>query len=249
MNGPHTDLTIVAMIPARMGSERLRMKNLAMIAGRPMISYAIEAARSSCVFAKVVVNSENVKFKTIADRHGVDFYLRPAALGSSDTRSDDVVRDFMKHRPADIVAWVNPTSPLQTGEEIKDVVDYFLKENLDTLITVKNEQVHAVFDGKPVNFSPEGTFAKTQDLRPVQICVYSVMMWRSKTFQAAYDRLGYAMLSGKVGYYPVGRLSAVIIKKDEDLLMADWIVKGMNERKDRAIQYDDLADVQGNSGG
>lgn len=41
---------IIAMIPARMGSTRLRMKNLALIDGRPMIYYAIHVAKTSGVF-------------------------------------------------------------------------------------------------------------------------------------------------------------------------------------------------------
>ena len=35
---------ITAMIPARMGSERLEKKNLALLDGNPLISYAIKAA-------------------------------------------------------------------------------------------------------------------------------------------------------------------------------------------------------------
>ena len=34
---------IIAMIPARIGSTRFKMKNLALLDGKPMISYAIEA--------------------------------------------------------------------------------------------------------------------------------------------------------------------------------------------------------------
>ena len=72
---------IYAMIPARYGSTRLQMKNLALINGQPMISYAINAAKESNIFDKVVVNSEHVVFEKIADRYGVDFYQRPSFLG------------------------------------------------------------------------------------------------------------------------------------------------------------------------
>ena len=51
-------MNVVAMIPGRMGSERLPVKNLALIDGRPMISYAIEAAIGSGVFNRVVVNTD-----------------------------------------------------------------------------------------------------------------------------------------------------------------------------------------------
>ena len=52
---------IYAMIPARIGSTRLKMKNLALINGKPLIYYAIQAAKDSGVFDKIVLNSENQK--------------------------------------------------------------------------------------------------------------------------------------------------------------------------------------------
>ena len=87
---------IIAMIPARVGSERLKMKNLALINDKPLIYYSIKAAKKSCVFDNIVLNSDSLIFEKIAKRYLIDFYLRPKELGSSQTRSDDVVADFMK---------------------------------------------------------------------------------------------------------------------------------------------------------
>ncbi len=233
-------MNIVAMVPARMGSERLRIKNLALLNGRPLISYAIEAAKESEVFSRIVVNSDGHVFQKIAERHGVEFYERPPDLGSSDTRSDDVIYDFMLKHPSDAVAWVNPTSPLQTGEEVRSVANYFTDKGLDSLITVKNEQVHCVYGGKPVNFTIEGLFAKTQDLTPAQTFVYSVMIWRTRTFIEAFERDGYALLSGALGYFPVSKMASVIIKTDEDLLIAESILKSTGQHQSYEVAYDPL---------
>ena len=237
-------MNIVAMIPARMGSERLKMKNLALLDGRPLISYAIEAAKTSGVFSQVVLNSDGAVFQTIADRYGTDFYLRPEELGSSDTKSDDVVYDFMEHYPSDIVAWVNPISPLQTGEEVRAVIDHFVKEELDSLITVADQQVHCVYQGQPINFVVEEIFAKTQDLTPVQPFVYSIMMWRTSTFMETFRRKGYALLCGKLGYFPVSKRSSVIIKTDEDLMMAEFYLKAGASGAIYEVQHDALAAIQ-----
>jgi CMP-N-acetylneuraminic acid synthetase len=152
---------IIAMIPARMGSTRLARKNLALLNGKPMVYYAIAAARNSGVFDRVVVNSESSAFADIAARYGADFYQRPEKLGGSAIKSDDVVYDFMLNNPGDITAWVNPTSPLQTAEEVKKIVDYFCCENLDSLITVREEQVHCLHGWRPLNFTVQGLFAQT----------------------------------------------------------------------------------------
>ena len=233
-------MEVVAMVPARMGSERLKMKNLALINGRPLISYAIEAAKESGVFSRIVINSDGNIFEKIAQRHGVEFYLRPTHLGSSDTKSDDVIYDFMLRHPSDAVAWVNPIAPLQTGEELRRVINYFAEQHLDSLITVKDEQVHCVYEGKPLNFTLDGLFAKTQDLTPAQFFVYSVMMWSSQTFTQAYEKYGYALLSGKLGYFPVSKRSSIIIKTDEDLMIAETMLKATGEHQGYEVLYDEL---------
>jgi len=238
MTADKKDLTITAMIPARIGSTRLKMKNLALINGKPMISYAIEAAKASGVFNRIVLNSDADIFKKIAERYGAEFYLRPVELGSSTTKSDKVVHDFMQKHPSDIVAWVNPTSPLQTGDEIKNVINYFIGEGLDTLITVKNEQVHCIFEGRPVNFNPDEIFAQTQDLKPVQPFVYSIMMWKTKMFIDTFERKGYALFCGKIGFYPVSKETSIIIKTKEDIMLADYIMRTKASVGAYEVRYD-----------
>lgn len=232
-------MTTIAMIPGRIGSTRLKMKNLALLGGRPLMSYAIEAAKAAKVFDRIIINADHEIFEAIAAQHGAEFYLRPAALGASTTKSDHVVYDFMQKHPAESVAWVNPTSPLQTGGEIRMVVDYFRVHHLDSLITVKEEHVHGLVNGRPVNFDPEGAFAQTQDLSPVQLFVYSVMMWCTKTFMAAFEQRGYALLSGKVGYFPVGKLTGVLVKTAEDLQIAEALLKARQSSGASAVRYDE----------
>ena len=90
------------MIPARIGSTRLKMKNLALINGKPLIYYSINAAQKAAIFDKIVINSDSSIFHSIADTYGVDFYKRPKHLGSSTTKSDDVVLDFIKEYQSDL---------------------------------------------------------------------------------------------------------------------------------------------------
>lgn len=231
----------IAMIPARIGSTRLKMKNLALIGGKPMIGWAIDAAVTSGAFDRVIVNGDHEAFAPIAARFGAEFYLRPSALGSSDTKSDDVVEDFMHAHPADAVAWVNPIAPLQPAGEIKAVVDYFFENSLDSLITVEDKQVHCLAGDAPVNFTFEGKFAQTQDLTPVRPFVYSVMMWRNTPFLADMERLGHAFFCGKFGSYPVGKLSSIIVKTEEDLLILDAIARSLDAGT-WSLSYDELAE-------
>ncbi len=233
---------IYAMIPARFGSTRLKMKNLALINGKPMISYVIHAAVESNVFDKVVVNSEHDIFERIAERYNVDFYHRPNDLGSSQAKSDSVVADFMKsNMEADIIVWVNPISPFQTSQEISEVVNYFIQNNLDSLITVEDKQVHCNYRNMPVNYDINELFAQTQDLSPVQPFVYSIMMWRRDVFLSEYSQKGHALFCGSFGTYSVDKISGIIIKTVDDLKVADLLMQSMDSLKTNySLEYDDL---------
>jgi len=228
--------TIYAMIPARIGSTRFKMKNLAMLNGKPMIAYAIIAALSSKVFDRVIVNSDSDVFRSIAEEYGAEFYLRPEHLGGSSVKSDDVVQDFINKYPSDVVVWENPIAPLQTIEDIRNTIQYFLSNDLDSLFTVKEEQIQCVYENKPINYIEQDKFAQTQDLTPVCPFVPFIMMWKTDTFLNSLKERGYAFFSGKVGYFPVSRLSSVIIKYEDDFRIAEILIKSMIEGK-KEINY------------
>jgi CMP-N-acetylneuraminic acid synthetase len=234
---PKSKNKIVAMIPAKKSSQRLPNKNLALLDGKPLVYYAIDNAKQAAIFDRIVLNSDDERFSNIAAENGIEFYLRSAALGGSKTKTDEAMEDFMQNNPADITAWISPIAPLQTGEEIQRVIEYFCDNDLDSLITVKEEQVHCLLNGKPINYREDEIFAQTQDIVPVQRHVYSVMIWRNHVFLETYKKKGYAVLCGKVGYYPVSKLSSLIIKTEEDLRLIEYILTGKRIRKDYTIEY------------
>ena len=230
---------IFAMIPARIGSVRLKKKNLALINKKPLIEYAIDAALQSKIFNKIFINSDDSVFKKISKKKNIEFYKRNKKLGSSSTKSDDVVYDFIKNNPCDIIFWVNSISPLQTGSEIKKIFEYFTKNKFDTIHTVKKDMCHVIFNKHPLNYDEAKKFSKTQDLKPIFRFVYSLMGWNVKEFIKNYETNGIGFFSGKVGYYEVDLASSINIKNKNDLILCDKIFKG--SKKVNTLEYSELA--------
>lgn len=229
------------MIPARMGSERLPLKNLALLSGEPLVGYALRAAIGSESFDRVILNGDHDVFAPICARYGVEFYRRPRDLGSSETSSDLVVADFIKSFPeADVVTWVNPVCPLQSSSEIAATVKFFGEKNLDSLITVEERQVHAFFKGKAVNFEKNATFLRTQDIPSVELFAYSVMMWKADTFREAMRTRGYGMFCGDFGVYAVSRNAATMVKTFEDLRWIELLM-GSQGNASHEPRYDPVA--------
>ena len=88
-------MKIIGMIPARLGSKRIKNKNLRLIDGLPLIQYIINAAKSSSLLDEIYINSESTQFAYIAEESGVKFYQRPEELSSDEATNDDFALDFI----------------------------------------------------------------------------------------------------------------------------------------------------------
>ena len=68
----------IAIIPARIGSKRIKQKNIKIFKGKPLIYYSINAAKKSKVFDKILVSTDSEKIGEIARKYGADVpFLRP----------------------------------------------------------------------------------------------------------------------------------------------------------------------------
>ncbi|GAH82969.1 unnamed protein product, partial [marine sediment metagenome] len=116
---------IIGEIPARYQSKRIKQKNLKLLAGKPLICYAIEAAKKAETLTEVFVNSESEIIGTIARENGVKFYKRDSSLAKDEIVSDQFNYDFIESTNADILVMINPVSPLITGSDIDEAVNFF----------------------------------------------------------------------------------------------------------------------------
>tara|TARA_Y100001970_G_scaffold286159_1_gene407663 strand:- start:27108 stop:27824 length:717 start_codon:yes stop_codon:yes gene_type:complete len=230
--------SVIAMIPARIGSQRLKYKNLALINDKPLIYYSINAAKKSGIFDKIVLNSDSSIFQFVAKKYKIDFYQRPNKLGKSNVLSDDVVLDFINKYEYSTIVWVNPIAPLQTGNQIRKTVKYFLKNKYNSLITVNKKHTHFIYNKKPINFKLNKKFNKTQDLKPLYEMNYSLMMWNTKSFKQSMKRNNFAITHGKFSFYPSDKLSSFIIKDEKDLFIVEKIISSFN--KSNIVKYDKI---------
>ena len=217
-------MKIVGEIPARLGSKRVKQKNLRLLHGKPMITYAIDAAKQATTLSEIYVNSESDILGDIAKANGVSFYKRSPELAEDNISSDKFNYDFIRSTGTDILVMINPVSPLITGEDIDAVVNYFLQNEFDSVISVREERLQAFCEGKPINFNPDALLAMTQDIPPIQLCAWSVCVWRATTFLQSYEEKGHAVFSGKVGFYPLSIFKSVKISTEEDFRLAEALL-------------------------
>lgn len=82
----------VAIIPARGGSKRIPRKNIKPFAGKPIISYSIDAARQSGLFDRIVVSTDDEEIAEMACGYGAEVpFIRPKELSDDHTATIPVI--------------------------------------------------------------------------------------------------------------------------------------------------------------
>jgi CMP-N-acetylneuraminic acid synthetase len=213
-------MLIVAMIPARMGSQRLKQKNLQTIGGVPLITRAIRKCKESGVFDQIWVNSEHPKFGEIAKEEGVSYHKRPEALGNNQATSEQFILEFLEAHACDYIFQVHSIAPVLTADGVRVFVNSMLKSDCDVGLSAVNEQIECAMNGRPVNFSFDCK-TNSQELTPVQRITWSITGWKRSVYLEAARAGKCATYAGKVGIFPVDRMSGHIIKTEADLRIAE----------------------------
>lgn len=135
-------MNVLGVVPARGGSKAIPRKNLASVAGRPLLAYTAEAARGSRRLTRVIVSTDDAAIAEAARALGLEVpFLRPAALAADDTPMLPVLQHAVRELArdgfaADAVVLLQPTSPLRRAEHIDRAVDLLESTGADSVVSV-----------------------------------------------------------------------------------------------------------------
>lgn len=213
-------MKIIAMIPARLGSQRLKQKNLLELDGVPLVARAAQKALTCEVFSEVWINSEADLIGDVAQTYGLNFHKRPPHLGGNTATSEDFVAEFLNVHSCDYLVQVHSIAPLVTREETVQFAQTLLKGEHETLLSGVAEQIHCMHKGQPINFSVD-LMNLTQEMMPVERVSWSLTGWRADSYLAAYSQKRCATFNGRIGFFPLSRPSGMVIKYEEDFRMIE----------------------------
>ncbi|PFG18363.1 YrbI family 3-deoxy-D-manno-octulosonate 8-phosphate phosphatase [Propionicimonas paludicola] len=131
--------SVVAVIPARGGSKGVPGKNLAPVAGVPLVVRAIRACLAAGRVDEVVVSTDDEGIAAVAERAGAIVVRRPAELANDTASSEAALRHVLQVRYPDqapeVLLLVQCTSPFITAAEVDEVVAAILERGADSAFT------------------------------------------------------------------------------------------------------------------
>jgi pseudaminic acid cytidylyltransferase len=137
---------ILAIIPARIGSKRLKKKNIKIFNGKPLIYYSINEAKKTRLFDKIIVSTDSKKIADLAMKYGANIpLLRPKSLSDDFTSTQDVIKycisiEKKNNKNLDYVCCIYPTAPLIKYKNIIKGLKILKKNKYDFVFSASKFQ-------------------------------------------------------------------------------------------------------------
>jgi len=133
---------VLAIIPARGGSQGLPQKNIKSLAGKPLILWTIEAALKSKHINRIILSTDDEQIANICRGTGIDIpFMRPKELAKNDSIATDAyiyTIDRLNENLDDKIkefTVLHPTSPLRLPQDIDNAIDLFYEKKADSVIS------------------------------------------------------------------------------------------------------------------
>lgn len=233
-------MNVLGLITARGGSKSIPRKNIAPLAGRPLLAYTADAARGCPRITRVVLSTDDEQIAQVGREYGVEVpFMRPAELATDTATSLGVARHAVEWLAdqdgwqTDILVLLQPTSPLRTARHLTEALDALIAAGADTVVSVIEV---------PHHFSPY-KLMKLQDGRLSSFWDQPLPSVRRQDVPPLYARNGPAILAttgatlmerdtfygDHIVPYLMNEVDSVDIDTPFDLKLAEWLIR---ERRD-----------------
>jgi N-acylneuraminate cytidylyltransferase len=128
---------VVAVIPARGGSQGVPRKNLRRVGGVPLLGRAIRSARAAVRVDRVVVSTVDAEIAAVAREWGAEVVDRPVAISGSTATSESALLHALDVLGADdgVLVFIQATSPFIDPLDLDAAVERVLSGDSDSLFS------------------------------------------------------------------------------------------------------------------
>ncbi len=225
----------IAIIPARGGSKRIKKKNIRKFNGRPIIFWAIKAAKESGLFDKIVVSTDSTEIAEIAKRFGAEIpFIRPDNISDDFSPTIDVIAhtiDSIEDKDKlEYACCIYPCSPFLQKEDLKKAFNLLVKSNSDYVYPVTEfppppQRSLRMNEESNLSFTyPENEMKRTQDFETLYHDA-GQFYWGKKS--AWVNKIN--MHSSGIGL-PVPNWRVIDIDNEEDWKRAELLFQIMDRK-------------------
>jgi len=202
-------MKVLIVIPARGGSKGVPEKNVALLMGKPLIGYTIDAARKARLADRICVSTEDEKIARVVRDYGVEVVPRPPDLAVDTAPIEWALRHAVRYLAEndgytpDIVVWLQANVPLRKDGQIDAVIRKLVDTGADSAITVtpvteRPEWMKKLVDGdRVVHMSRSKGFRRQDYAETLYLADGAVIATRTKVLMATEGLSGMHVFMGE----------------------------------------------------
>lgn len=228
---------VLAVIPARGGSKGIPHKNIALLAGKPLINYSIEGALACKYIDSVVVSTDDDEIAKVAEKCGARVpFRRPKEISDDNAKTADAVEHAIVWlenygEKFDIVVLLQPTQPCRTVEDINRALETFVQRGGDGgLVSVSPIRDHPILirklneeNGTLIPLLHQKSTVRRQDFDKYYRVDGSIYInWRD-------DYKNKVSLNDNLLAFVQKNSQIIDVDTYEDLKLAEWWISQINE--------------------
>ena len=163
----------ICFIAARGGSKGVVRKNIRLLAGKPLIAYAIESSIKSKIFSHVVVSTEDKEIARISQKFGAEVpFLRPKKLATDSAGMTEVVLHGLKKLRTlgyDFDTFVNRdcTVPFLRNKDVAGSIRLLKRKNCNAVFGVYRQHLNPYFNIMELGSNGFLKIVKDEEKRPI----------------------------------------------------------------------------------
>ena len=214
---------IVALLPLKENSERIKGKNFKNFAGQPLFHWILDSLKNISIIDKIIINTdakETLLKHQFLESERLVLRDRPRHLRGDEVSMNLIIEDDVNAVDSDLYLMTHTTNPLLNSKTISSAIDTFVNQrDYDSLFTANKVQTRFYNeDAQPINHDPNNLI-KTQDLPTwyeENSCLY---IFSKNSFAKTKARIGSNPMM-----YPISKAESIDIDDIEDWDIAEAIM-------------------------
>ncbi len=218
-------MSVIAIIPARGGSQSIPLKNIKEFCGKPLIYWTLLACQECEAIDKIVLSTDHELIAETGLSFGfnkLEIHQRSEINSSNEASTESVLLEVIEDTECvlnDVVLLVQATSPLTTSIHLEEAITQYENTEVDSLLSCVNTKRFFWNDSEPINYDFKSR-PRRQDFDGYNMengalyinLIFNIMSYKNR-------------LSGKIGIYLMPDYTALEIDEPIDWLIGESLLK------------------------
>ena len=212
---------IVAIVPVRKGSKRIRNKNFKNFAGSNLLEIKLKSLKKVNLINKIIVSTDSEIAIKIAKKYNISYHRREKYYATSKCTNSEFFENLAKSVEGDFLMYTPCTAPLIKSATIEKFLKKFIRfyPKFDSMNTVNYVKEHLWLNNKPLNYNPANS-PNTQGLPDIMKLTYGINIISRKKMIEKKNVLG-----NKPFFYTIDEIEGIDVDNPIDFEIAEYLYK------------------------